>query len=353
MSPTSYKDAGVDISTKEAFTGDIHSDMRKTFGPRVIESPGGFGGLFSLHYDNRLFKKKYRQPVLVASADGVGTKLKVAFMMDKHDTIGIDLVAMCVNDILTLGADPLFFLDYIGSSKVEPSRLREVINGIVAGCLEAECALLGGETAEMPGFYHSKEYDLAGFAVGVKEKKNLILGKTIKPGDAVVGLLSDGLHSNGFSLVRKIFFEEQEWPVGKKVDELGCTLGEELLRPTRIYTKPLKKILGHYKVKRVIKGIVHITGGGFPGNIPRILPPGTSVMIEKKNWTPHPIFKLVKELGSIPEKEMFEVFNMGIGMVLIVKGYYEDSIIRMLRSEGQEAVIIGEVVAGNRKVKLV
>ncbi len=353
MPPTSYKDAGVDISTKETFTGSIHADMRKTFGPRVIEHPGGFGGLFSLHYEDRLFKKKYRQPVLVASADGVGTKLKVAFMMDKHDTVGIDLVAMCVNDILTLGADPLFFLDYIGSARVEPSRLREVINGIVAGCLEAECALLGGETAEMPGFYSDREYDLAGFAVGVKEKKNLILGKSIAPGDVVVGLLSDGLHSNGFSLVRKIFFEDQKWPVGKKVEELGCTLGEELLRPTKIYTKAMKKVLRYYKVKRVIKGIAHITGGGFPGNIPRILPPGTSVRIEKKSWTPQPIFGLIKKLGAIPEKEMFEVFNMGIGMVLIVKDYYEDSIIRMLRSEGQEAVVIGKVINGKRKVEFV
>ncbi|MFQ5861753.1 MAG: phosphoribosylformylglycinamidine cyclo-ligase [Candidatus Brocadiales bacterium] len=348
----SYKDAGVDIPTKEKFTGDIHADMRKTFSPRVIECPGGFSGLFSLHYEDRLFKK-YRQPVLVASADGVGTKLKIAFMMDKHDTVGIDLVAMCVNDILTLGAEPLFFLDYVASSKVVPSRLREVISGIVAGCKEAGCALLGGETAEMVGFYRNNEYDLAGFAVGVKEKKKLILGKTIAPGDVVVGLFSSGLHSNGFSLVRKVFFQEQKWPVGQKVEELGVTLGEELLRPTRIYAKALKKVLGHYKVKGVIKGVAHITGGSFAGNIPRILPPGTSVRIEKRSWTPHPIFGLVKQQGAIPEAEMFRVFNMGMGMVLIVKDYYEDSIIRMLRSEGQDAVVIGKVIKGNRRVDIV
>lgn len=352
MSPMSYKDAGVDVSTKEKFTGDIHADMRKTFGPRVIECPGGFGGLFSLHYENRLFKK-YRQPVLVASTDGVGTKLKVAFMMDKHDTVGIDLVAMCVNDILAMGADPLFFLDYVASGKIVPSRLRQVISGIIAGCKEAECALLGGETAEMPGFYRNNEYDLAGFAVGVKEKKHLILGKTIAPGDVVVGLSSSGLHSNGFSLVRKIFFREQKWSVRKKVEELGATLGEELLRPTRIYVKAMKKALGHYKVKRVVKGIAHITGGGFAGNIPRILPPGTSVRIEKKSWTPHPIFKLVQELGAVPEDEMYKVFNMGVGMVIIVKDYYEDSVIRILRSGGQDAMVIGKVIKGRRRVEIV
>ncbi|MEE9584991.1 MAG: phosphoribosylformylglycinamidine cyclo-ligase, partial [Candidatus Brocadiales bacterium] len=309
MSPMSYKDAGVDISTKEKFTGDIHTDMRKTFGPRVIECPGGFGGLFSLHYEDRLFKK-YRQPVLVASADGVGTKLKVAFMMDRHDTVGIDLVAMCVNDILSMGAEPLFFLDYVGSGKVIPSRLHEIISGIVSGCKEAECALLGGETAEMPDFYSNNEYDLAGFAVGVKEKKDLILGKSIVPGDVVIGISSSGLHSNGFSLVRKVFFQQQKWSVGKKVEELGVTLGEELLRPTKIYVRAMKKVMRHYKVKRVVKGIAHITGGGLAGNIPRILPSGTSVRIEKGTWTPHPIFELVRKLGAIPEDEMYRVFNM-------------------------------------------
>lgn len=352
MSPTSYKDAGVDVSTKEKFTGDIHSDMRKTFGPRVIECPGAFGGLFSLHYEDRLFKK-YRKPVLVASADGIGTKLKVAFMMDRHDSVGIDLVAMCVNDILAMGADPLFFLDYVGSSKVVPSKLREVIQGIVAGCQEAQCALLGGETAEMPGFYRDNEYDLAGFAVGVKEKKDLVLGKTIAPGDVVVGIYSSGLHSNGFSLVRKVFFEKHKWSVNKKVDELGTTLGEELLRPTKIYVRAMKRVLGHYKIKRVVKGIAHITGGGFPGNIPRILPPGTSVRIEKKSWTPQPVFALVKKLGGVPEDEMFRVFNMGIGMIVIVKDYYEDSVIRLLRKERQGAVVIGKVIKGRRRVEMV
>ncbi len=351
MPPTTYKEAGVDISTKEKFTTAIYADMRKTFTPRVIECPGGFSGLFSLHYNNRLFHK-YEQPVLVSSTDGVGTKLKVAFLMDKHDTVGIDLVAMCVNDILVMGAEPLFFLDYMASSRIVPSRLQEIIKGMVAGCKEAGCALIGGETPELPGFYHDEEYDLAGFVVGVVEKKKIILGKHIRPGDVVIGIRSSGLHSNGFSLVRRVFFEEAKWPVTKMVEELGCTLGDELLRPTKIYVRAVRHVLAHYKVKKVVKGIAHITGGGLPGNIPRILPEGCSIKIDKKNWTPHPVFSLVKNLGKIADKEMFRVFNMGIGMVMIVKNYYADSIIRMLEEAGEEVSVIGEVVKGDRKVEL-
>jgi phosphoribosylformylglycinamidine cyclo-ligase len=350
--PITYKEAGVDISTKEKFTQSIYAYMRKTFTPRVIECPGGFSGLFSLHYGNRLFQA-YKQPVLVSSTDGVGTKLKVAFLMDKHDTVGIDLVAMCVNDILVVGAEPLFFLDYMASSKIVPSRLCEIIKGMAAGCREAGCALIGGETPELPGFYHDEEYDLAGFVVGVAEKKRIILGKGIVPGDIVIGIRSSGLHSNGFSLIRRIFFEEAKWGVDKKVEELGCTLGEELLRPTRIYARTIRHILAHYKVKNVVKGIAHITGSGMPGNIPRILPEGCSVRIEKKGWTPQPIFSLVKRLGQVSEKEMFRVFNMGIGMVLIVDAYYSNSIIHMLKETGEEACVIGEVIKGDRKVELV
>lgn len=352
MPPITYKASGVDISTKEKFTQAIYADMRKTFTPRVIECPGGFSGLFSLHYDNRLFHT-YKQPVLVSSTDGVGTKLKVAFMMDKHDTVGIDLVAMCVNDILVMGAEPLFFLDYMASSKIVPSRLHEIIKGMVAGCREAGCALIGGETPELPGFYQDEEYDLAGFVVGVVERKRIIRGKGIVPGDIVIGIRSSGLHSNGFSLVRKVFFEEAKWSIHKMVEELGCTLGEELLRPTKIYAGAIRHILTHYKVKNVVRGIAHITGGGMPGNIPRILPEACSVKIDTNSWTPPPIFSLVKNLGQIPEKEMYRVFNMGIGMVLMVKDYYADSIIHMLREAGEEAGVIGEVIKGNRKVELV
>jgi phosphoribosylformylglycinamidine cyclo-ligase len=349
--PITYKEAGVDITTKEKFTQAIYADMRKTFTPRVIECPGGFSGLFSLNYGNRLFKT-YKQPVLVSSTDGVGTKLKVAFMMDRHDTVGIDLVAMCVNDILVMGAEPLFFLDYMASSRLVPARLHELIKGMVAGCREAGCALIGGETPELPGFYQDEEYDLAGFVVGVVERKRIILGKGIVPGDAVIGIRSSGVHSNGFSLVRRVFFEEARWTVDKRVEELGCTLGEELLRPTKIYVRAIRHILTHYKVKNVVKGIAHITGGGMPGNIPRILPEGCSVRIDKDSWTPPPIFSLVKNLGQVPEKEMYRVFNMGIGMVLMVKGYYVDSIIHMLREAGEEACVIGEVIKGNRRVEL-
>lgn len=352
MSSITYKDAGVDVPTKEKFTEDIYSDMRKTFSPRVIELPGGFGGLFALNYENRLFKR-YRQPVLVASTDGVGTKLKVAFMMDRHDTVGIDLVAMCVNDILVLGAEPLFFLDYMASSKIVPSRLHEVIKGMVEGCREAGCALIGGETPEMPGFYQNDEYDIAGFSVGVVEKKKIILGRDIVPGDLVLGIRSSGLHSNGFSLVRRVFFQEAKWTVDRWVDELGTTLGQELIRPTRIYVKAIREVLAHYKVKNIVKGIAHITGGGMHGNIPRILPQGCSVRIEKKSWTPQPIFGLIQELGRIPEEEMFRVFNMGIGMVLIVKDYYAASIIRMLGDAAEEALIIGRVIRGKGEVEIV
>lgn len=352
MPPLTYKDAGVDINVKGRFTEEIYSDMRKTFGPRVIECPGGFGGLFALNYENRLFKS-YRKPVLVASTDGVGTKLKIAFMMDRHDTVGIDLVAMCVNDILVLGAEPLFFLDYMASSKIVPSRLHEVIKGIVTGCREAGCALIGGETPEMPDFYRDEEYDIAGFTVGVVEKKKIILGKTIQPGDVVIGIRSSGLHSNGFSLVRRLFFDEAKWSVKQHVEELGTTLGEELLRPTKIYVKAINEVLVHYTVKNVIKGIAHITGSGMPGNIPRILPEGCLVRIEKKSWDPQPIFKLIKRLGYISETEMFKVFNMGIGMVLIVKDYYADSIQRMLKGAGEDSLVIGKVLRGNRGVEIV
>ncbi len=352
MPPVTYKEAGVDISTKEKFTQAIYADMRKTFTPRVIECPGGFSGLFSLHYGNRLFRT-YRQPVLVSSTDGVGTKLKIAFMMDKHDTVGIDLVAMCVNDILVMGAEPLFFLDYMASSKIVPSRLHEIIKGMVVGCKEAGCALIGGETPELPGFYQDEEYDLAGFVVGVAERKRIILGKSIVPGDAVVGISSSGLHSNGFSLVRRVFFEEAKWSVHRMVEEFGCTLGEELLRPTKIYARAIRHVLAHYKVKNAVKGIAHITGGGMPGNIPRILPEGCSIKIDKDSWTPQPVFSVVTNLGQISEKEMYRVFNMGIGMVLMTKDYYADSIIRMLKEVGEEARVIGEVVKGNRRVELV
>ncbi len=353
MAGLRYKDAGVDIEAKGKFTTDIYHQLRRTFDPRVIENPGGFAGLFSLNYDSKLFAKNYRQPVLVASTDGVGTKLKIAFMMDRHDTIGIDLVAMCVNDILVLGAEPLFFLDYMASSRTIPEKMKEVLHGITNGCCEAECALLGGETPEMPGFYHEGEYDLAGFAVGIVEKRKLINGEDISTGDVVIGLSSSGLHSNGFSLVRKVLFEKAGLNVNSKIKAINGTIGDELLKPTRIYVKSISNLLRHYKRKKVIKGMAHITGGGLIDNIPRILPQGCSVRISKGSWPVPEIFKVIQVKGKIDEGEMYNVLNMGIGMVLIVSKHFAPSIMKKLKRMKEDAFIIGKVVRGNKKVEIV
>lgn len=347
----SYRDAGVDIDTKGQFTTDIYSKMQTTFGPRVIENPDGFGGLFALN--SRL--KKYCQPVLVSSTDGVGTKLKIAFTMGKHDTIGIDLVAMCVNDIIVLGAEPLFLLDYLASSKIVPKVLHEVLDGIVVGCHQAGCALIGGETPEMPGFYHEGEYDIAGFVVGVVEKDKIVNGKTIKPGDVVVGLSSSGIHSNGFSLVRKVFFDKAKMKVTQKLTQYGLhtTVGEELIRPTKIYVKPILKVLDKHRTKKIIKGMAHITGGGLLENIPRILPEDCAVSLERNRWDVPGIFKIIQELGDISDQEMFHVFNMGIGMALIVSRSDVKIVLRDLKSAKEPGVVIGEIIKGNRIVHVV
>ena len=353
MAGFSYKDAGVNIEAKGKFTTDIYHQLRRTFGPRVIENPGGFGGLFSLNYSSKLFAKDYKQPVLVASTDGVGTKLKIAFMMDRHDTIGIDLVAMCVNDILVLGAEPLFFLDYMASSRMIPEKMKEVLHGIANGCCEAECALLGGETPEMPGFYHEGEYDLAGFAVGIVKKKKVINGNDTITGDVVIGLSSSGLHSNGFSLVRKVLFDKARLDVNSKIKAINGTIGDELLKPTRIYVKSIRNLLRYYKRKKVIKGMAHITGGGLIDNIPRILPEGCSVRITKGAWPVPEIFNVIQEKGKIDEDEMYHVLNMGIGMVLIVSKHFASSIMKKLKRMKEDAFIIGKVVKGNKKVEMV
>ncbi|MFQ5964563.1 MAG: phosphoribosylformylglycinamidine cyclo-ligase [Candidatus Scalinduaceae bacterium] len=353
MAGLTYKDAGVDIETKGSFTTDIYHQLRRTFGPRVIENPGGFGGLFSLNYNSKLFAKKYKHPVLVASTDGVGTKLKIAFMMNKHNTIGIDLVAMSVNDILVLGAEPLFFLDYLASGKLVSKKLKEVLHGIATGCCEAECSLLGGETPEMPDFYNEDEYDLIGFAVGVVERNKIIRGEEIKPGDIAIGLKSSGLHSNGFSLVRKVLFEKAKLDVNSKIESINGTIGDELLKPTRIYVKPVRSLLNCYKLKKVVKGIANITGGGLIDNIPRILPPGCSVQIKKGTWPVPKIFEVIQEMGNIAENEMYHVFNMGIGMVLIVSKYFASSILKKLNRKNEDAFIVGKVKMGNRRVEIV
>ncbi len=353
MAGLSYKDAGVDIEAKGRFTSDIYHQLRRTFGPRVIENPGGFAGLFSLNHESKLFSKNYQQPVLVSSTDGVGTKLKIAFMMDRHDTIGIDLVAMCVNDILVLGAEPLFFLDYMASSKMIPEKMKEVLRGIANGCCEAECALLGGETPEMPGFYHEGEYDLAGFAVGIVEKKRIINGKSISAGDVVIGLKSSGLHSNGFSLVRKVLFEKAKLDINSNIKAINGTIGDELLKPTKIYVKPIRALLRHYRLKQVVKGMAHITGGGLVENIPRVLPEGCSVRINKGSWPVPEIFGVIQKKGKIKEDEMFNVLNMGIGMVLIVSKYYAPSIMKKLKQMKEDSFVIGMVIKGNKKVEIV
>ncbi len=330
-----YKDAGVDIDKATSFIEKIKSLINVTKRPGVIEELGGFGALFELD------TKKIHNPILVSSTDGVGTKLKIAQMCNKHDTVGIDLVAMCVNDILTIGAEPLFFLDYLATGKLDEITLTSIIRGIVKGCQEAKCALIGGETAEMPGFYKEGEYDVAGFVVGCVEKENIINGEKITKKDILIGLASNGLHSNGYSLVRKILFEKYKFSVDKYVDELGTTIGEELLRPTRIYVRSilyLLKEIGH------IRGIAHITGGGLIDNLPRILPQELMARIENGSWEIPPVFTYLKELGPIENGEMLRVFNNGIGMVLVVENGWEDDIMKELRSLGEKVYIIGEVV---------
>lgn len=335
----SYKEAGVDISLANRIVKKIKPLVNKTFTPGVVSDIGSFGGLFSLAGE------KCKEPILVSGTDGVGTKLKIAFKMDKHDTVGIDLVAMSVNDIITCGAKPLFFLDYISTGKLEKKKTISLIEGIVNGCKMAGCALLGGETAEMPDFYPPGEYDLAGFAVGIVDKKKIIDGKKIKQGDKIIGLASSGLHSNGFSLVRKILLENKKYQMSDKIDCLQNNLGEELLKPTKIY---VKIILGLIK-KFDILGIAHITGGGLIENVPRILPEGLSVEIDSGSWQKPPVFSLIQKEGSIAEQEMYRTFNMGIGMALIVSDSESEKILEELESMNCESYIIGQVIKGKKQ----
>jgi phosphoribosylformylglycinamidine cyclo-ligase len=336
-----YKKAGVDIDEGDRFVDLITPLVRKTFRPEVLADIGSFGALFKVD------TKRYRNPVLVSGTDGVGTKLKVAFMADKHDTVGMDLVAMCVNDILTSGADPLFFLDYFATGKLTPEKAAEVVKGITAGCIESGCALIGGETAEMPGFYEKGEYDLSGFAVGAVDEDKIVDGSRIRTDDVLIGIVSNGLHSNGYSLVRKIFFELKKMKIGKYVPELGRSLGEELLRPTAIY-------VGAYSAlrKRVhIKGMAHITGGGIPGNLPRILPKGIAAVVEETSWPQQAIFPLIERLGSVPHRDMRRTFNMGIGMIIVVEGNKQKRAIDILKKSGYDAYPIGGIEKGSPGVR--
>ncbi|MFH1226484.1 MAG: phosphoribosylformylglycinamidine cyclo-ligase [Planctomycetota bacterium] len=350
MRELTYKDAGVDTATKDGIIDRILSMMRRTYDPRVIDLPWGFGGLFSLTSKNKLFAKNYKSPVLVSCTDGVGTKLKIAFMMNKHDTIGIDLVAMSINDLIVQGAEPLFFLDYIAVGKVNQSTVLDVVKGIVHGCTQAGCALLGGETAEMPGFYKPGEYEMAGFAVGIVEKNRIIRGEDVRPGDMVIGLTSSGLHSNGYSLARKVLLDKAKLKLGDHYSELNTTLGEELIKPTKIYAKTIKEILATYRTKRAIKSIANITGGGMIENIPRVIPSDINIEINSSSWKPQPIFDFIKKHGAVTTKEMFRVFNMGIGMVVISDSYYAGAIMRRLKKAGETPYLIGKAKKGNRDV---
>lgn len=345
-----YKDAGVDTQTKDGVIDQIIRLMRRTYDPRVIDHPWGFSGLFQLNSRHQIFKRTYKNPVLVACTDGVGTKLKIAMMMNKHDTVGVDLVAMSVNDLIVNGAEPLFFLDYLAVGKVENSIILDLVKGIIRGCQEAGCALLGGETAELPGFYPPGTYDLAGFAVGLVEKNRIITGQRVRPNDMVIGLASNGIHSNGYSLVRKVFFDTAEMKVTDRPDGLDTTLGEELLRPTRIYARAIRDILRSYRVKNAVKAIAHITGGGLVENIPRVLPKGCSIEIDRTRWETPPIFSLIQKTGNITENEMFRVFNMGLGLILVVDSYFVKAILRRLVKSGEKPFVIGVVKKGNQEV---
>jgi len=336
-----YSEAGVDIDKGNELVSRIKKIVEPTFGRGVLTDIGGFSGLYAIGSD------QYNDPVLVASTDGVGTKLTVAKQCNKHDTIGIDLVAMCVNDIAVGGAKPLFFLDYLAVGKLDIEIASNVIKGVAAGCKIAKCSLIGGETAEMPGVYAEYDYDLAGFVVGIIERDKIIDGSDIKVGDQIIGLASSGLHSNGYSLVRKICFEELGLLVDQHIDDFGCTVGEELLKPTRIYSESLLNLNKNFKVS----GLVHITGGGFIDNIPRILPKGSRAIIHYGSWKIPPIFDFLKEKGNISSQEMCRIFNMGIGMVVIVDENILEDVMQQLTALGETPYHIGEITTHPKKLK--
>ena len=336
-----YKQSGVDIESGDAAVRRIRNIARATFTPGVLSEIGSFGGLF------RLDRDRYEEPVLVSSADGVGTKLKVAFMTGRHGTVGADLVNHCVNDILVQGAEPLFFLDYLATGRLDPAVAAEVVGGIAGACRENGCALLGGETAEMPGFYADGEYDIAGFIVGIVERSRVIDGRSIVPGDVLIGLPSAGLHTNGYSLARRVLFETTGWTADTVVPELGATLGDALLAPHRSYLPVLRPLLP----RQMLKGLAHITGGGITENLPRVLPEGCSAEIDLRAWSVPALFQLLQDRGQIPRDEMFRAFNMGIGLVLVCAPREAERIINTLARNGEpHAVRIGFIVSGSRQV---
>lgn len=332
-SSSKYRDAGVDIDKANTFIDQIKGLVKSTHQRGVVNEIGGFSSLFSFDKD------AYEHPILVSSTDGVGTKLAVAQRCNKHDTIGIDLVAMCVNDIIVSGAKPLYFLDYLSVGSLDLTIATDVVKGIAQGCKLAGCSLVGGETAEMPGLYSGADYDLAGFVTGIVDRDAIIDGVHVRPGNKIIGLKSTGLHSNGYSLVRKICFSDQHYAIDNYHDEFGCTLGEELLKPTRIYVQSILNVLKNYK----INGMVHNTGGGFYDNIPRVLPPHAQAKIDTATWTPPAVFPFLAEQGAVTKNEMFRTFNMGIGFICIVDDNLTDDIIHHFKALGEEPFIIGEI----------
>lgn len=382
-----YAAAGVNLEEKDDFTESLASLMRRTHGPRVIDNPGGFAGLFRLDFNEKLFARNYKDPVLVACTDGCGTKVKIAAQLRKFDTIGIDLVGMNVNDMIVQGAEPLFFLDYVAVGKVDKRMLGDILKGVAEGCRRAGCALLGGETAEMPGVYAGDDFDLAGFAVGVVELSRAVDSMRVEPGDVVLGLRSDGVHSNGYSLVRKVVQHaaldlygtypalfspadataplptspKRRAPSSQKTSSaatlapsptgLQPTLGDVLLTPTRIYVQPILKVLHAYRVKRVISGMAHITGSGLAGNLVRALHPKVDALIDPSSWDPLPIFKFLQYHGGISDDEMRRVFNMGIGFCVIVKPTFAASIKEQLERLGEHVSVIGKIVKGKGNVR--
>ena len=347
-----YADTGVDIDAGDRVVGMIQSMLKRTHGPRVIGQHGAFAGMFRLDYNEKLFQRNYRDPVLVACTDGVGTKVKLASDLGIYNTIGIDCVAMNVNDLIVQGAEPLFFLDYLGLHCQEPQQTAEIIEGVATGCEIAGCALIGGECAEMPDVYAKGDFDIAGFSVGVVELKRAIDPTRVEKGDVIIGLASDGVHSNGYSLVRKIV-TSRKLKLDQSYDDLGDqTLGEILLTPTRIYVRPIVKLLRQYRVKKVVSGMAHITGGGLPGNLNRALGDDVDARIDRKAWDVPAVFTFLQKQGNVEDDEMMRVFNMGIGYVLIVRPTFAKSIMTQLNKSGERAMIIGKIVKGSGQVRL-
>lgn len=350
--PLTYKEAGVDIEAGDEVVRRIKHILKRTHGPRVIGRHGGFAGMFRLDFNSRLFKRNYRDPVLVGCTDGVGTKVLLAAERKIYDTVGIDCVAMNVNDLIVQGAEPLFFLDYLGLSKLEPEATAAMIEGVARGCELAGCALLGGECAEMPDIYKPGDFDIAGFCVGVVELERVVDAARVKKGDVIIGLRSSGVHSNGYTLVRRIV-RDAKLDMEAVYPDLGPRpLWQVLLEPTRIYAKPIVKLLGSYRKKKVVSGMAHITGGGLPGNLCRALGPKVDAVLDSTRWTPNPIFPFLQKAGNIAPEEMLNVFNMGIGYVLIVRPTFADSVVEKLAKYGEEPTVIGEISKGTGQVRI-